>query len=399
MLIKKIDLINILTDTLDYLEYELPNGPSNHSKRTTIIALYIAKALKLDEKELNSLCIYSLIHDCATSNEEFTLIEKQGRDQIEETMTHCLVINEIVPNSILRAVYDNVILYHHEKWDGSGLFKKRGNEIPLLSQIIKLANDIEILYRTKENPNNIFKLINDKCDFYYSSKIVEAFNIAQKNPHFYNSLKNSHLDKELINIIGNRELDIDSSTFYDLTNILKAILNTKSPFTYEHSSRVATLASSMADYYNFDNQKKEEFIFAAIFHDVGKLLVPNSIINKKGPLTKEEFMIIKEHPLHTNKLLKKVPVFKNICKWASQHHEKLNGSGYPQGLVENQLCFESQLLSVIDIYEALSSDRPYRGALSEEKLAHIMYEMSNKGELNKFIVKDVLEVFNQKKEA
>lgn len=399
MLIKKIDLINILTDTLDYLENDLPNGPSNHSKRTTIIALYIAKILNLDEKELNSLCIYSLIHDCATSNEEFSSIEKLGRDQLEETKTHCFVINEIVPKSLIKSVYENVILYHHEKWDGSGLFKKKGNEIPFLSQIIKLANDIEILYRENEKPNNIFKLINHKCDLYYSSKLVEAFNIAQKNPHFYNSLKNSHIEKELINIIGNRELDIDSLTFYDLTNILKAILNTKSPFTYEHSSRVAILASSMANYYNFDEQKKEEFIFAAIFHDVGKLLVPNSIINKKGPLTKEEFMIIKEHPLHTNKLLKKVPVFNNICKWASQHHEKLNGSGYPYGLVENQLCFESQLLSVIDIYEALSSDRPYREALSEENLSQIMYEMSNKGELNKMIVEDVLKVFKIKKEA
>ncbi|MBK5201551.1 MAG: HD domain-containing protein [Spirochaetaceae bacterium] len=399
MLIKKIELINVLSDTLDYLESNLPNGPSNHSKRTTLIALKLAKVLKLDASEISSLCIYALIHDCATSNEEFHYLEKFGRDELEKSKIHCTLIESITPHSIVRCNDVNIILYHHENWDGSGLFGKKGIEIPLLSQIIKLASDIEILYRANKNSTEIFNLINIKCNYYYSQKLVDTFNVVQREPLFYKLLKKSFIDIELKSIVGNRTIDINSSALIELTIIFKAILNTKSPFTNEHSTRVSKLAAIMAEYYNFDEERTENFVFAAIIHDVGKLLVPNSILNKKGPLTKDEIFIIHKHPIHTQRLLNKIYGLEEICNWASQHHEKLNGSGYPYGLKESELCFESQLLTVLDIYEALSADRPYRPALSYEKLSIIMQDMVNKGELNEDMVNDALMLLRLKKNA
>jgi HD-GYP domain-containing protein (c-di-GMP phosphodiesterase class II) len=399
MLIRKIDLINVLTDTLDYLETNLPDGPTNHSKRTTLIALKIASFLGLENKDVSAICSFALIHDCATSSEEFPLLEIQGRDIIEKSKSHCIIIENIIPQSLLRGEFENIILYHHENWDGSGFFSKKGNEIPLLSQIIKLANDIEILYRENVNPIDICEFVKNKENIYYSPYLVKAFNEVQNMPLFYQTLKANLMNDQLKAIVGNRVIDMDSSSFSELATIFKSILNTKSPFTNVHSSEVASLAAIMADHYNFDSEKKEKFIFAAIIHDVGKLLVPNYILDKKGPLTKAEVFIIKKHPIHTERLLKKVSGIEDICSWASQHHEKLNGTGYPYGLEESDLCFESQLLSVLDIYEALSADRPYRKALSFEKISEIMRNMVIMGELNSNIVETTLDIFNLKKDA
>lgn len=396
MLIKRIELFNIITDTLDYLESNLPNGPSNHAKRTTLIVFKIAENLNLNEKEIISLCGFSLIHDCATSNEEFLSLEKLGRNKLEESKSHCILIEKITPHLILECNDENIILYHHENWDGSGFFGKKGNEIPLFSQIIKLASDIEIQYRLNKTASEISNYINSKCNFYYSKKLVKAFNEVQKQHSFYKSLEKSFLDIEVRSIIGEATIDINSSEISELIIIFKAILNTKSPFTNEHSTRVSKLAEIMADYYKFNQERKQKFIFAAIVHDAGKLLVPNSIINKKGPLTKEEIFIVQKHPIHTQRLLKNISGLEDICTWASQHHEKLNGTGYPYGLKESDLCFESQLLAVLDIYEALSADRPYRQAISYEKLSIIIKKMVANGELNGEMVNDTLTLMKPK---
>ncbi len=111
---------------------------------------------------------------------------------------------------------------------------------------------------------------------------------------------------------------------------------------------------------------------AALLHDLGKLSVSNTILDKPGRLTPEEFAVIKGHSRLSEQILSRIHRFEDIARIAGQHHEKLDGSGYPDGLVAAQLTLDSHILTVADIYGALSEKRPYREALSTERVLEIM---------------------------
>jgi HD-GYP domain-containing protein (c-di-GMP phosphodiesterase class II) len=111
---------------------------------------------------------------------------------------------------------------------------------------------------------------------------------------------------------------------------------------------------------------------AALLHDIGKLAVSNRILDKPGKLSDKEFRAIRTHPMHTLSILERAPCFAQLADLAANHHEKLDGSGYPRSLAADDLDLPMRVLAVADIYEALTADRPYRGPLaSEDALAII----------------------------
>jgi len=111
---------------------------------------------------------------------------------------------------------------------------------------------------------------------------------------------------------------------------------------------------------------------AALLHDVGKLAISNRILDKPGKLTAAEFARVREHPEMTRRVLERVPGFAPLAPVAAAHHERLDGSGYPDGLTAEQLTMPMRLLAVADVYEALTSDRPYRAALRSEQALEII---------------------------
>ena len=127
---------------------------------------------------------------------------------------------------------------------------------------------------------------------------------------------------------------------------------------------------------------------SGLLHDIGKLAIPKSILNKNGQLTPEEFYLIKSHAYYTNLILERIEDIEDICDWASNHHEKLNGTGYPKRLSKNSLSKEARLLAVCDIYQALSEDRPYKKGLNDDKAFKILYDSANQN----LICKDSVDI-------
>ena len=121
---------------------------------------------------------------------------------------------------------------------------------------------------------------------------------------------------------------------------------------------------------------------AANLHDLGKLRVPASIINKNGKLTDGEFALVKEHPYYSYHILKKIEGFGEIARWAGWHHEKMNGKGYPFGLPGRELPLGTRIMSVADVFSALTEERPYRKALPKEKVLSILRENVDAGSLS-----------------
>jgi putative nucleotidyltransferase with HDIG domain len=150
------------------------------------------------------------------------------------------------------------------------------------------------------------------------------------------------------------------------------VIDAKSPFTARHAERVAEIADGIAAVLGFDSGERRVMRRAALLHDIGKLAVSNRILDKPGRLNAEEFRAVQTHPAHTLSILERAPCFAELADLAANHHEKLDGSGYPRSLGAGDLDLPMRVLAVADVYEALTADRPYRGPLPLEQALAII---------------------------
>lgn len=169
------------------------------------------------------------------------------------------------------------------------------------------------------------------------------------------------------------------SALESTVNALGVIVAQKDPYTAGHSERVARIAMAQGHAMGLSQNRIETLRVAGNLHDIGKVSVPGEILNKPGRLTSEEFEQVKIHPETGFEILKDIPFHGPVAEIVLQHHERYDGTGYPRGLKRDESLLEARILSVADIYEALTSDRPYRQALShDEAMAQIIREAGNK---------------------
>lgn len=151
---------------------------------------------------------------------------------------------------------------------------------------------------------------------------------------------------------------------------IQVIANTvgvRDPYTSGHQQRVAKLGVAIATEMRLPEAKLDAIKFAGVIHDLGKVSVPSEILSKPGKLSTAELALLKEHPAAGYAILKDVDFPWPIAQIVRQHHERVNGSGYPDGLKEDEILVEAKVLAVADVVEAMVSHRPYRAALSIEK--------------------------------
>ena len=155
--------------------------------------------------------------------------------------------------------------------------------------------------------------------------------------------------------------------FGKTVNALASILGKRDPFTQSHQRHVTKLACTIAERMNLSQEKIEGLRLAGLLHDIGKISVPAEILTKPSRLTDAEYRIVKTHAQHAYDILKDIEFPWPIADIVLQHHERLDGSGYPQGLKDSEILLEAKILMVADVVEAMSSHRPYRPAPGVEK--------------------------------
>jgi HD-GYP domain-containing protein (c-di-GMP phosphodiesterase class II) len=344
----------------------------NHSKRTTYISLKLGEYFNLSEVTMKKLYITALLHDIGAAN-----FLKESHISNTFILDHCkngCKILEAFP------VYSNIsplILFHHENYDGSGPMGVSGDDIPFESQIIRLADLVELLYSEKM-PSHVqkYKIISwvkSNANSIFSQKLVNAFWDITKADIFWFDIENiTLLDFILDNISPKLNVSLDLFQFEKIAYILASIIDNKSAFTARHSMGISNLAFMVSKYLGYSEEKCLQMKIAGLLHDIGKLAIPNSILDKNGSLTQDEFCIIKSHVYYTKMILDGIEDIREISEWASNHHEKLNGTGYPRNLDESKLFEESRIMGVCDIYQALTEDRPYRNGLDKNKTFAIL---------------------------
>lgn len=158
----------------------------------------------------------------------------------------------------------------------------------------------------------------------------------------------------------------------ELLQALTEAVDAKDPYTRGHSSRVAQLALKIADCLHLSGKQKEIIEYAAILHDVGKIGIADSIITKPGRLSPEEYRVVQEHPLIGYRIVKDIDFLKNVAEVILAHHERCDGKGYPYGRKIEEVPLEARIIAVADVFDALTSERPYRPAYGIEEAIAVM---------------------------
>jgi HD-GYP domain-containing protein (c-di-GMP phosphodiesterase class II) len=266
-----------------------------------------------------------------------------------------------------------------EHWNGGGYPNHLlGEEIPMFSRIANLCQTLEVFYEAR-GEEDALDAVQARSGRWFDPDLVAATMSLSKQGILWLGLDSKDLlENVLVMEPEERRLIADDATVDSICLAFADIIDAKSPFTYQHSNGVADAAMDIAIHFGMNELEKKQLRRAALMHDIGKLSVPNSILEKPGKLTDEEWQIVRDHPYYTFQILKRVPAFKSFSSDAAAHHERLDGSGYWRRLSGNSISTVARILSVADVFDALRAKRPYRDALPLEKVFSIMRKESPK---------------------
>ncbi len=263
-----------------------------------------------------------------------------------------------------------------EHWDGTGYpGRMRGEQIPLLARIAAIAQHLDV-FASGKGPEHAMLVLRERSGKWFDPELVRIAGSLHRTRALWKNCLSILPEQDIRSAVlgleprenlylGPEQIDRVCEAFSDVTDA-------KSPFTVDHSMGVTDAALVISDTLGLSPERTVFVRRAALLHDLGKLRIPNSILHKQGKLTVEEFLIVKEHPALTRQILGRIPAFREMALIAGSHHEKLDGTGYPNNLDASQLSLEARVIAVADVYAALSEKRPYRDSLPLEQVTAIM---------------------------
>lgn len=263
-----------------------------------------------------------------------------------------------------------------EHWNGGGLpLKKCGEEIPVLSRIALMSQVIDV-FHTANGAEAAMKEVTHRSGSWFQPELVEAFIDVAREEDFWVELGNPDLQQNIYKLEPAQcARPVDDDFLDDIAEAFSKVIDAKSPFTSGHSERVTIFTDLIAEQMGLDAIDRRWLRRGALLHDIGKLGVSNSVLDKPGKLTDEEFEQIKLHPVYSAEVLANIDLFARIAPIAGGHHERLDGKGYPLGLKGDEINLETRIVTVADIFDALTADRPYRKAMPVGKALAIMQDM------------------------
>lgn len=389
MILSLGDVISQFSLALDAVEATLAGATPYHSKRVALLSLAIGKHFKFSDNQLFDLGCCALMHDNALT--EYILSERPESNRIY-LKTHCELGEKNLSSFPFMGNTEGFILYHHEQPDGKGPFMKKAGEYPLEAAIIQLADQIDVRFHLQRSGADALEKIRthlaQRSGTFYSTNAADAaFHLLDRA--FLEQFRDDVIINNLKEALPDAVHEITDQQAIAFSRITAKIIDYKSAFTREHSMQIANKAWYMADVYEYSTGQKTALYLAAAFHDIGKLFIPTAILEKTGRLTDEEFEIIKSHALYSYQVLSSIRGFEDITQWACNHHEKLDGTGYPFHKEAKDLDFNSRLLTCLDIYQAVSEARPYHTARSHSDTMKILFQMAQGGVIDSSICNDL----------
>jgi putative nucleotidyltransferase with HDIG domain len=263
-----------------------------------------------------------------------------------------------------------------EHWDGSGHpdgLKGRG--IPLLARICSVAQNLDV-FAVEYGAEASMAMLRQRSGTSFDPDLVRvADSLHTSGALWKDALESDGVERArlaVLNLDPGMRARLVPERVDRICEAFASVVDAKSPFTYRHSIGVAEVAVEIAQEMQLPSDRVQLVRRAALLHDIGKLYVSNTILDKEGDLTPTEWAVVLEHPRVTRSILERVSSFRELAALAAEHHEKMDGSGYPLGLTGEQMSLESRLIALADTFAALAEKRPYREAIAPERILAIL---------------------------
>lgn len=257
------------------------------------------------------------------------------------------------------------ILSLDEHWDGTGKpHGLRGDDIPVHAQIALLAQIIDI-FHTAGGADAARSEVRRRAGTWFAPDLVAVFDTLARGPGFWADLTAPSLESHVFSLpSGQRSAVVDASYLDDIATAFSDVVDAKSSFTADHSHRVTLYADIIAEQMGFDPDHRRWLRRGALLHDLGKLGISNQVLDKPAQLEATEWDNVRGHPAAGAAILSRIAAFADIAPLAHDHHERLDGKGYPRGLHAEELSRDVRIVTVADVFDALSAERPYRPAMA-----------------------------------
>jgi HD-GYP domain-containing protein (c-di-GMP phosphodiesterase class II) len=381
------NLVLSLSDALDLAFTSL----AMHQQRTAFIAWELGRLAKLEKERLENIFIAALLHDVgALSLEEKKSLHDNETTDVER---HCICGHSLFKSNPWLSPCADIVRHHHKGW----VMWEEPRDTPDVfdAQILFLADYLErqvdrktyILHQDEELCNRLKALEGKQI----GKEIVDLFLEASRREEFWLDLTSPRLYSLLLHNGPFKTIDVDLSSILVFAELLSMIVDFKSPFTATHSSGVAKCAMLLAMMIGMAESEVTLMEAAGLLHDLGKLAIPNSILEKPAGLTHAEMAVMKQHTYHTFTILSSIGGLQMIAEWSAYHHERLDGKGYPFKREAHEISLGARIMAVSDIFTALAEDRPYRKGMDAGRIKDILQEQASGGIQDRRIITLLLE--------
>jgi putative nucleotidyltransferase with HDIG domain len=259
-----------------------------------------------------------------------------------------------------------------EHWNGQGYPEGlRGEEIPLLARILNVSQTLEV-FATRSGVKVATRVIAERGGSWFDPEIVRIVQSLENDKRLWNKVSSYDARTFVMEMEPGIGIPASPERIDELCHAFAEVIDAKSPYTFNHSMGVAAAALEIAQGLGLAPQTITLVRRAALLHDIGKLSVSNSVLEKPGKLDDREWEVMRMHPVYTKVILETISGFEHLAFVAAAHHERLDGKGYPEGLNASQLPLTARIICVADVFAALVERRPYREGLPLEEVFRIM---------------------------
>ncbi len=391
--VKLFDMVLCFSRAIDFLHPRI----SEHHLRVAYIAACLAEELCLGQTPTQEVLIAGALHDVAAVSSALRF------DLFDDALTHYHASSPQMPEQLHQHGLEGdlllrdfapftqaaaIIRCHHVNWDFGRGRVFNGAPVPLGSHVLRLADRVSVLpddgRNILEQVASIRATVMAGSGRLFKPDVVEAFDKLSDKESFWLDLISRHKEAVIKRRFGDSTVKLDLDGLYQLARIFGKIIDYRSPFTATHSSGVAATSEELATLLGMSPTQRRLIGVAGYLHDIGKLAVPAEILNKQGKLTPEEMFIIRQHPYYTYQILSMVPGLETVNTWASLHHERLDGKGYP--FRTRDIPLGARIIAVADIFTAVTENRPYRSGMDQAQCLAVLDQQVADGAIDAEVV-------------
>jgi HD-GYP domain-containing protein (c-di-GMP phosphodiesterase class II) len=272
------------------------------------------------------------------------------------------------PESVAEAVHAL-----DEHFDGTGRpGGSAGDAIPLAARIALLAQVVDVFHFNDGAPAALVEA-HARAGGWFDPVLVDALDVVSATPGFWAMLASDAIEQAVRALEPpGHGMALDDDYLDAIADAYGEVVDAKSPFTAGHSQRVRQYTDLVAADIGIDDARRRWLRRAAVLHDVGKLGVSNTILDKPAKLDADEWLAVQQHATYTEQILARISPFAELARISAAHHERLDGTGYPRGLAADSIALETRIITVADIFDAITAERPYHPPTPVARTLEIM---------------------------